>query len=141
MIGYYLTIVLMVVLIAAIVFANARRLYGVCGGLAIFLAVLVSFFIGSSVVIGMEKTEAENFKEERDYCQGVLYEFSENTPYDIVDRTIQKSKSINERIENEKAHAYSKMWGFLYNKYIAELEPIDIPIIEYKVFKFNEEQQ
>ena len=146
MIGYILIIVLMIVAGILAFISGKHAWYGnfweflemFSTAVCIFSFAFVFF---SGVYMLTKNSEGKDFLEKRDYYQELVYHLSDDMSFSTVERTVNEARNINARIDNNKKHADSKMWGFLCNKCIAEVEPIDIPVLEYKVFKFNEKDK
>ena len=102
----------------------------VCLGL-IFALITTMLTIASTVCIALRPTDAEDFRNDREYKQELVYAISDNMSPQTVSNIIASATYYNERIERNKKHCDSEMWGFMYNKGIAEVEPIDIP--KYKI--------
>ena len=135
MIGYFLLIAL-VILFAVLTVIGDKHEHDVMAVLCCMAAIIFgSLLATSSMYLGCKKSDAREFKMDRDYQQELVYNVSSSMSFYAIERTISTAKEMNERIENNKSNAYSKMWGFLYNKDIAEVELIDIPEIEYKIVK------
>ena len=146
MIGYILITVFMIVFGVFTYICDKRAWYGDVWERLEMLSITVcifsfAFVFFSGAYILTKNKEGEIFSEKRDYYQELVYHISDDMSFHTVERTVNEARSINARIDNNKKHVDSKMWGFLYNRRIAEVEPIDIPITEYKVFKFNEEDK
>ena len=140
MIGYILLIVLMIAAIAMIIICD-RHFWNTGAGLcSILTAILISLFMVSTIYIATRKSSGEDFRMERDYAQELVNNITNDMSFTTVEKLVGKAKSINARIEDNREHADSKMWGFLYNRHIAEVELIDIPVLEYKVFKFKDNE-
>ena len=92
------------------------------------------------VYLGMENDSARSFQERRDYYQELVNGISTDTSFETAGTIIQMAKEINVRIETDKRLCNSKMWGFLYNDKIAEVEPINIPRLKYNDFKIEEDE-
>lgn len=103
-----------------------------CLGL-IFALVTTLLTIASTVCIALRSTDAEDFRNDREYKQELIYAISDNMSPQTVSKIIASADYYNERIERNKKHCDSKMWGFMYNKEIAEAEPLVIPKIKYKI--------
>ena len=135
MIGYFLLIALTILfaVLAAIGDKHGN------GDMAVLCCISASIFgsllIASSLYLGCRKSDAREFRMDRDYQQELVYNISDNMSFYAIEKTISTAKEMNERIEENKSGAYSKMWGFMHNKGIAEVELIDIPEIEYKIVK------
>lgn len=140
MIGYILLIVLMIAAIAMIIICD-RHFWNTGAGLcSILTAILISLFMVSTIYIATRKSSGEDFRMERDYAQELVNNITNDMSFTTVEKLVGKAKSINARIEDNREHADSKMWGFLYNRHIAKVELIDIPVLEYKVFKFKDNE-
>ena len=103
-----------------------------CLGL-IFALITTLLTIVSTVCIAVRPTDAEDFRNDREYKQELIYAISDNMSPQTVSKIIASADYYNERIERNKKHCDSKMWGFMYNKEIAEAEPLIIPKIKYKI--------
>ena len=135
MIGYFLLIALVISLIVLAVIGDKHgngNMAALCCVAAVIFGVLLA---ASSMYLGCRKSDAREFRMDRDYQQELVYNVSDNMSFYAIERTISTAKKMNERIEENKRGAYSRMWGFLNNKGIAEVELIDIPEIEYKIVK------
>ena len=140
MIGYILLIVLMIAAIAMT--AICERHYWttgseVCSILAVILAFLL---VVSSIHMANRTSSGEDFRMEREYTQELVNHITNDMSFTTVEQLVGKAKRMNTRIEDNREHADSKMWGFMYNKHIAEVELIDIPVLEYRVFKFKDNE-
>ena len=89
--------------------------------------------VASTVAIIIRSSEADDFRNDGKYKQELVYAISDNMSPQTVSKIIASAAYYNERIEKNKKHCDSKMWGFMYNKGIAEAEPIDIPKFTYKI--------
>ena len=103
-----------------------------CLGL-IFALITTLLMIASTVCIAVRPTDAEDFRNDREYKQELVYAISDNMSPQTVSNIIASAAYYNERIENNKKHCDSKMWGFMYNKEIAEVKPIEIPKLKYQI--------
>ena len=109
--------------------------------LALFFGIVFSvFFIVVCLNLGMENDSARSFQERRDYYQELVNGISPDTSFETVGTIIQRAKEMNARIETDRRLCNSKMWGFLYNDKIAEVEPINIPKLKYNDFKIEEDE-
>jgi hypothetical protein len=140
MIGYILLIVLMIAAIAMMIICDKHFWSTGAGVCAILMAILISLFTVSTIYIATRKSGGEDFRMEREYTQELVNHITDDMSFTTVEKLVGKAKRVNARIEDNKKHADSKMWGFLYNKHIAEVEPIDIPVMEYKVFKLKDNE-
>lgn len=146
MIGYILITVLLIVFAVFAYICSKHAWYGnvweALESLSITVCIfLFSFVFFSGVYMLTKNNDGRNFSEKRDYYQEMVYHLSDDMSFSTVERTVNEARNINARIDDNKKHVDSKMWGFLYNRRIAEVEPIDIPVIEYKVFKFKEKNK
>jgi hypothetical protein len=87
----------------------------------------------STIEIGSKCPDAASFKNGRDYQQELIYSISDTMSPQTVSKIVAGATYINERIERNQKHCDSKMWGFMYNKGIAEVELIDIPKLKYQI--------
>ena len=133
MIGYILLIILC---------AGFWTLFGICQKKDIEWAAIVGIicgmittvlFIVSTIEIGVKRPDAASFKNDRDYKQELIYSISDTMSPQTISKIVAGAAYTNERIERNQKHCNSKMWGFMYNKEIAEVEPIDIPKIKYQI--------
>jgi hypothetical protein len=133
MIGYVLLIILM---------AGAWTLFGygvkrdidwqlIVG--VIFGLITTVVFLVTSIEFAMKRSDAVSFMSERDYKQELVYSISDTMSPQTISRIISSAAYTNERIERNKAHCNSVMWGFMYNRGIAEVEPIEIPKLKYQI--------
>ena len=99
----------------------------------IFGMITTALFMASTIGISTKCPDAASFKNDRDYQQELVYAISDNMSPQTVSKIIASATYYNERIERNKKHCDSKMWGFMYNKEIAEVEPIDIPKLKYQI--------
>ena len=140
MIGYILLIVLMIAAIAMIIICD-RHFWNTGAGLcAILTAILIALFMVSTIYVATRKQSGEDFRMERDYTQELVNNITNDMSFTTVEKLVGKAKRLNARIEDNREHADSKMWGFMYSKHIAEVELIDIPVLEYRVFKFKDNE-
>ena len=86
-----------------------------------------------SIEFGEKRSDAVSFMSNRDYQQELIYSINDNMSPQTISRIISSAANTNERIEKHKAHCNSVMWGFKYNKGIAEVEPIEIPKLKYQI--------
>ena len=131
MIGYILLIIL--VITSWVVFGfGAKKDNAVMSIISIFLGiVLTAMFVASTVYVASRSSDAVVFQGNRDYHQELVYSISDEMSPATITRIFSSAENINDRIESNKGGCDSQMWGFLYNKGIAEVEPIDIP--KYKI--------
>ena len=131
MIGYFLLIVLVV--ITWIVYAKANEednntLAGLGLGIGLISTI---FWLVTSLLLATSYSEAITFSNNRDYHQELVNSISDNMSPKTISRIISIAEDDNARIERHKKHCDNKMWGFLYNKGLAEVEPVAIP--NYKI--------
>ena len=89
----------------------------------IFAVITTVLTLASTISIALRPIDAEDFRNDREYRQEIVYAISDNMSPQTVSNIIASAAYYNERIENNKKHCDSKMWGFMYNKGIAEVEP------------------
>ena len=99
----------------------------------IFGVITTVLFMVSSIEIGSKSSDAISFVNDREYKQELVYAISDNMSPQTVSKIIASATYCNERIERNKKHCDSKMWGFMYNKEIAEVKPIEIPKLKYQI--------
>jgi hypothetical protein len=99
----------------------------------IFGLISTVVFLASSIEFGMKRSDAVSFENDRDYQQELIYSINDNMSPQTISRIVSSAVYTNERIERNKAHCNSVMWGFMYNKGIAEVEPIEIPKLKYQI--------
>lgn len=131
MIGYILLIILMAGAWTLLGFGVKRDtdwqiIVGIIFGLICTVLLLVS-----SINLGIKASDAESFKNDRDYRQELVNAISDNMSPTTIAIIIASAESANHKIEKNKRYCDSEMWGFMYNKGIAEVEPIVIP--KYKI--------
>ena len=90
-------------------------------------------FLVTSIEFGMKRSDAVSFENNRNYQQELIYSINDNMSPQTISRIISSAVYTNERIEKNKALCNSVMWGFMYNKGIAEVEPIEIPKLKYQI--------
>ena len=90
-------------------------------------------FLVTSIEFGVKRSDAVLFANNRDYQQELIYSINDNMSPQTISRIISSAANINEKIERNKAHCNSVMWGFMYNEGIAEVEPIEIPKLKYQI--------
>lgn len=96
-------------------------------------------FLVTSIEFGVKRYDAVSFENNRDYQQELICSINDDMSPQTISRIISSAVYTNERIERNKAHCNSAMWGFMYNKGIAEVEPIDIPKLKYQITIENDE--
>lgn len=99
----------------------------------IFGALSTVVFLVTSIKLGVKHSDAVSFENDRNYQQELIYSISDTMSPQTISRIISSAVYTNERIERNKAHCNSVMWGFMYNKGIAEVEPIEIPKLKYQI--------
>lgn len=134
MIGYILLIILM---------AGAWVLLGVGVKKDVDWAVIVGVILGvlstvvfmaTSIKFGTKHSDAVSFENDRNYQQELIYSISDSMSPQTISKITSSAAYINERIETNRKHCNSVMWGFMYNKGIAEVELIEIPKLKYQIF-------
>ena len=90
-------------------------------------------FLVTSIEFGTKHSDAVSFENDRNYQQELIYSISDTMSPQTINRIVSNAAYINERIEKNKTHCNSIMWGFMYNKEIAEVEPIEIPKLKYQI--------
>ena len=139
MIGYVLLAILMVGSWALFEIGLKKDVdwAGVIG--VIFGLLFTVPFLMASIEFGVKRSDVVSFMSDRDYQQELIYSINDNMSPQTISRIISSAANINERIERNKAHCNSVMWGFMYNKGIAEVEPIEIPKLKYQITIENDE--
>lgn len=99
----------------------------------IFGVLFTVVFLTTSIEFGTKHSDAVSFENDRNYQQELIYSISDTMSPQTISRIISSAAYTNERIEKNKAHCNSAMWGFMYNKGIAEVEPIEIPKLKYQI--------
>ena len=133
MIGYILLIILMAGAWTLLGFGLKRDTdWQIIVGVIVGMITTV-LFIASTIEIGTKRSDAASFKVGRDYQQELIYSISDTMSPQTISKIVVRATYINERIERNQKHCNSKMWGFMYNKEIAEVEPIDIPRLKYQI--------
>ena len=105
----------------------------------IFGLVTTTLFMVSSIEIGTKHSDATSFKNDRDYQQELIYSISDTMSLQTINKIVAGATYINEKIERNQQHCNSETWGFMFNKEIAEVEPIDIPKLKYQITIENDE--
>lgn len=105
----------------------------------IFAMITTVLTVVSTIFIALRPSDAEDFRNDREYKQELVYAISDNMSPQTVSKIIASANYYNERIERNKEHCDSEMWGFMYNKGIAEAEPLDIPKLKYRITIENDE--
>ena len=111
-----------------------QLIVGVIFGLITSVLVFVT-----SIEFSMKRSDAVSFMSERDYKQELVNSISDTMSPQTISKIISSAAYTNERIERNKAHCNSVMWGFMYNKGIAEVELIEIPKLKYQITIENDE--
>ena len=99
----------------------------------IFGILSTMFFLPTSIILGTKYCEAVSFENNRNFHQELIYSINDNMSPQTISRIISNAADVNERIEKNKSHCNSVMWGFMYNKGIAEVELIEIPKLKYQI--------
>ena len=99
----------------------------------IFAMITTALTVVSTIFIALRPTDAEDFRSDREYRQELVYAISDTMSPQTISKIVASAAYTNERIERNKAHCNSVMWGFMYNKGIAEVEPIAIPKLKYQI--------
>ena len=81
----------------------------------------------------MKHCEAVSFEDNRNLQQELVYSINGNMSPQTINKIISDAVNINERIEKNKSHCNSVMWGIMYNKGIAEIDLIEIPKLKYQI--------
>lgn len=133
MIGYILLIILMAGAWTLLGFGVKRdKDWQVVVGVVFGMITTVLFMV-STIEISTKHSDATSFKNDRDYKQELIYSISDIMSPQTVSNIVASASYTNERIERNQKHCDSKMWGFMYNKGIAEVEPIEIPKLKYQI--------
>lgn len=135
MIGYILLGVLMVALwfLLSIGVKKDIAWAGIVG--TIFGTLFTVLFLVATINMASRHSDAIIFQEEREYHQQMVTAMTIGAPLSLptINRIIISAKNDNHRIERNRKYCNSLWWGFMYNKEIAEVEPIVIPKIKYKI--------
>ena len=99
----------------------------------IFTTLFTAVFLITSIKLGMKHCEAVSFEDNRTYQQELIYSINGNMSPQTINKIISDAVNINERIEKNKSHCNSVMWGIMYNKGIAEIDLIEIPKLKYQI--------
>ena len=105
----------------------------------VFAVLFTVPFMITSVELGIKHSDAVSFENDRNYQQELVYSISDTMSPQTISKIVDEATYINERIEKNKAYCNSVMWGFMYNKGIAEVEPIEIPKLKYQIAIENDE--
>ena len=133
MIGYILLIILMAGAWTLLGFGVKRDTdWQVIVGVIFGLITTVLFMV-STIEIGTKHSDAVSFEKNRNYQQELIYSISDVMSPQTISNIVASATYTNERIERNQKHCDSKMWGFMYSKEIAEVEPIDIPKLKYQI--------
>ncbi len=133
MIGYVLLIILMVGAWTLACFGVKRdKDWQIIPGVIFGVTTTVLFTV-STIGIGTKHSVAVSFENGRNYQQELIYSISDTMSPQTISRIVANATYINEKIEKNRRRCDSKMWGFMYNKGVAEVEPIDIPKIKYQI--------
>lgn len=90
-------------------------------------------FVSTSIKLGTKYSDAVFFENKRNYQQELIYSINDNMSPQTINKIISDAVNINERIEKNKLHCNSVMWGVMYNKGIAEVDLIKIPKLKYQI--------
>lgn len=133
MIGYILLIILMIGAWTLLVVGAKKNIewVGIIG--VIFGLFTTVPFLVTSIELGVKHADAIDFQHNRDFQQELVYSISDAMSPQTVSKIITSATSTNEKIERNRRHCNSAMWGFIYNKGIAETELIEIPNLKYKI--------
>lgn len=99
----------------------------------IFAMITTVLLLVASIHVACRPSDVESFRADMGYEQELLNSINGEMSVSTISRIIASAEYANSRIERNKNHCDSKMWGFMYNKGIAEVEPLDIPEIKYKI--------
>jgi len=99
----------------------------------VFAVLFTVPFMITSIELGTKHSDAISFENDRNYQQELIYSVSDSMSPQTISKIVDEATYINERIEKNKAYCNSVMWGFMYNKGIAEVEPIEIPKLKYQI--------
>lgn len=99
----------------------------------IFGVITTVLFMVSTIEISIKHSDAVSFENKRNYQQELIYSISDVMSPQTISNIVASATYTNERIERNQKHCNSKMWGFIYNKEIAEVEPIEIPKLKYQI--------
>lgn len=103
-------------------------------GVGMFFGLItLALFATATIELASRHSDVVSFESDRNYQQELIYSISDTMSPQTIDKILSGATNINERIERNRKHCNSKMWGFMYNKEIAEVEPIDIPKLTYKI--------
>ena len=134
MIGYILLAILMVGAWTLLGIGVKKDMdWALIVGVIFGLLFTVPFLLVTSIEFGAKRSDAVSFMSNRDYQQELIYSINDNMSPQTISRIISSATYINEKIEENKSHCNSVMWGFMYNKGIAEVEPIEIPKLKYQI--------
>lgn len=99
----------------------------------IFGVITTVLFMASTIELCTKRPDAVSFENDRNYKQELIHSISDTMSPQTISIIVTSATYTNERIERNKAHCNSVMWGFMYNKGIAEVEPIEIPKLKYQI--------
>ena len=101
----------------------------------IFGLITTVLFMVATLNMTSRHSDAVIFQGEREYHQQMVTVMTIGAPLSLptVNRIIISAENDNERIERNRKYCNSLWWGFMYNKEIAAVEPIDIPNIKYQI--------
>ena len=98
-----------------------------------FLCISSVFLLVFSISLATKHYDASSLKKERDYQQELVYSISSTMSPQTISDIISDAVSYNEKIEKNRKDCDNKMWGFMYNKEVANIEPIEIPKYKFSV--------
>ncbi len=103
-------------------------------GVGMFFGLItLVLFTTATMELALRHSDAVSFESDRNYQQELIYSISDTMSPQTIDKILYNAAYINERIERNRKHWNSVMWGFMYNKEIAEVEPIEIPKLKYQI--------
>ena len=103
-------------------------------GVGMFFGLItLALFATATIELASRHSDAVSFEGDRNYQQELIYSISDTMSPQTINKILYGATNINERIERNRKHCNSKMWGFMYNKEIAEVEPLVIPEIKYQI--------
>ena len=133
MFGYILLAILMVGAWALVYIGLKKDMDWAFNVGVIFAMSSTIVFVSTSIKLGTKYSDAVSFENKRNYQQELIYSINDNMSPQTINKIISDAVNINERIEKNKSHCNSVMWGVMYNKGIAEVEPIEIPKLRYQI--------
>ena len=133
MFGYILLVILMVVAWTLLGFGIKKDINWAFIIGYIFSTLFTVGFLITSIKLGAKYSDAVLFRDKRNYQQELVYSINGNMSPQTINKIISDAVNINERIEKNKSHCNSVMWGIMYNKGIAEIDLIEIPKLKYQI--------